>query len=886
MHRLSFMPFFSAVLLISSSIIAFAESQACEARQLATDNNQRFAATIGRLAAYSEQVTTRNLSNGIPVIIAEDRSAPLVAIQVWLGTGSIHEDEYLGAGISHAIEHMVFKGTETRPVGAIAREIQQLGGSINAYTAFDRTVFHTDLPANAWEAGLDILSDAVFNATFPEEEWVKEREVIFREMAMHLDNPDRALGYDLWRTAFRTHPHRHPVIGYAQVFESLTREDLLVFARRNYVPENIMVSVAGDIEATAVLGALERYFGIVPRRAWNQVVLNPELRQIAPRKSIVTDPALRTARMAIAFHTVSITDPDAVVLDVLAEVTGGGRAAQLYRETVEKGLAHNISAWSYSPAQPGLFGISASFEPENRTQLESVILASIEKWKQEGFTAGDIERAKARLLARELNGWQTTHGQASRLAAGMFFAGTVHYSSVYIDRLAQIEPKDLQAAAQKYLTTENRTTVWRLPAENGEPATPAAAEVSTQQLHRFTLSNGIPVAVRHDPRLPLAHVCIAIGGGVLLENDENSGISRLVSETMLRGNAKQTGSEIATAVERRGASLTAFSGMNSFGLRAGGFATDLPRILEIALDCLISPTFEHDEFENQRRRQLADIRREQERPMTLAQNNLNRHLFADHPYRLTAVGSLQAVEALTPACARGFLQAALLAGNIAVAVSGDVEPDSIRSILDNALGALPSGRRLPDAAADLHVSGDERIVIHSPHQQAIVLAGIPSVHLGSRRSEPLDFLQTYLSGMASPLFEDIREKRGLAYFTGAFHRTGPDTGAFVLYAGTHPDSVESVETALLEAFSATARNGLSGEEHERTLNRMLNDHARFLQGHAGVALEMALFELYGLGAEHVMNKPERLRAISSNDFRDAAQWLLEQRKVISIILPE
>ena len=511
---------------------------------------------------------------------------------------------------------------------------------------------------------------------------------------------------------------------------------------------------------------------------------------------------------------------------------------------------------------------------------------AIEEWKLTGFTANDVERARAGLLASELSGWQTIHGQASRLASGMFFAGTPHYSVSYIEKLAAVTAEDLQAAARKYLTAANRTTVWRLPPAEEAAFAPPGTGTAAPQLQRFTLANGIPVVIRHDSRLPIAHLCIALGGGVLLENDDNSGISRLVSETMLRGTRQLSGSEIAAAIEQRGATLNGFSGMNSFGLRAGGFATDFPTILEIALECLTAPAFESAEFERLRARQLADIRREQERPMTIAQNALFRRLFAGHPYRLTPAGTIESVATLTPEAARTFLREALLAGNIAIAVSGDVTVDMIRTTLEAQLGALPAGRRLPDTPARLNGTVDQRFVMHSPHQQAIVLAGMPGAPLENKRSDQLDFLQTYLSGMASPLFADIREKQGLAYFTGAFHRTGPAAGAFVLYAGTRAESVDNVETALLEALASTARNGLSDEEYERTLNRMLNDHARFLQGHAGVALEMALFELYGLGAGYVMNKPERLRQIKPEDISAAAQWLLDQRKVISVILPE
>ena len=200
------------------------------------------------------------LPNGLTVIVQEDRSAPVASVQAWCGTGSVDENEHLGAGLSHILEHMLFKGTKTRGPSAIVQAIQDVGGYINAYTSFDRTVYWIDVPKAGASIAIDLLSDTMMNSTLPLEEYAKEQEVIRREFAMGMDDPDRMAGQLLFATAFQRHPYRLPVIGLLDVFNQLTRDDVLQYYRTRYVPNNLTFIVVGDVSADAVYQQLDAFF--------------------------------------------------------------------------------------------------------------------------------------------------------------------------------------------------------------------------------------------------------------------------------------------------------------------------------------------------------------------------------------------------------------------------------------------------------------------------------------------------------------------------------------------------------------------------------------------------------------------------------------------------
>src|SRR5260370_32763003 len=188
------------------------------------------------------------LPNGLTIIVQEDHSAPVASVQAWCATGSIHEDQHLGAGLSHILEHMLFKGTKTRSTNVIAQKIQDVGGYINAYTSFDRTVFWIDVPKDGVATALDVLADAMMNSTLPPAEYLKEQEVIRREFAMNLDDPDRMTGQLLFATAYQRHPYRLPLIGQMEVYNQLTQEQVMLYYKTRYVPNNLTFIVAGECD--------------------------------------------------------------------------------------------------------------------------------------------------------------------------------------------------------------------------------------------------------------------------------------------------------------------------------------------------------------------------------------------------------------------------------------------------------------------------------------------------------------------------------------------------------------------------------------------------------------------------------------------------------------
>src|ERR1044071_63175 len=284
------------------------------------------------------------LPNGLTIIVQEDRSAPVASVQAWCGTGSVDEHEHLGAGLSHILEHMLFKGTKTSPANAIAQKIQNVGGYINAYTSFDRTVFWIDVPRDGVPVALDVLADAMMNSTLPAEEYGKEQEVIRREFAMGMDDPDRMAGLLLFATAYQVHPYRFPVIGEIEIYNQLTQEQVMQYYKTRYVPNNLTFIVVGDVDAEKVHQQLMDLFKPYPEKSLQPVFIPTEPPQLG-RREVHQEFATELSHISLAWHIPAVTNPDVPALDLLSTILGEGRSSRLYRRVREEaGLAEWQSA--------------------------------------------------------------------------------------------------------------------------------------------------------------------------------------------------------------------------------------------------------------------------------------------------------------------------------------------------------------------------------------------------------------------------------------------------------------------------------------------------------------------------------------------------------------
>jgi zinc protease len=829
------------------------------------------------------------LPNGIRLIVDEDHSSPVVSLQAWVGAGSITEGANLGAGLSHILEHMLFKGTTTRGNSEIAQTVQSLGGSMNAYTSFDRTVYYIDLPSDGWRTGLDVLADLIFRSTLPEDEYAKEQEVIRREFAMGFDDPGRTLQKLLFSTAFTTHPYRYPVIGHLDIYNQLTREDVLNYYRAFYVPDNITFIVVGHVNAPEVRDALTKLTADIPRRSLPQYIIQPEPRQLTRREAHQPFPT-ETTRMYMSFHIPGITDPDMFALDVLAQIAGQGNSSRLYRDLVQRRhLLQDIGAFSYTPAQSGLWGISATLQPGEKltaAEAESEILSILDQFKSRPVTAGELAKAKRQALVSKASERKTVSGRAASIGSGWTYARDVGFSDRYLLGIESVTAEDILRVANKFLHADNLTVVSLYPETDATTGPATTTTAIRADLTTETLENGAVVVLYPDPKIPLVTVRVVGRGGLLVETAETNGISQLTARLLDKGTLRRNAEQIAEEVESLGGSLSSESGNNSFSVSIEVLQQDLPIAIDLLSDLLLQSSFPQEEIDKERDRMLAQLKLELDQPMAIARNHLRPALFGSHPYGRNPLGNETTLAALTRQQIKNHHERLFQAKNIVFSVAGAFEPSEAVARLNRAFPktAVPTGApAFSETVPDFQGHG-QQIDVPTSKAQAIVQIGYPGIDIRSPDRAALELLDEALSDLASRLFIRIREKQSLAYFVGTGQIIGYDPGAFIFYAGTEASKSAHVKREILDEIRLMTTGGLDEAEFQRARAKLLGKRLLQDQASAIVAYKASLNELYGLGLNHEKVLLSEIQALTREAVLEAAQRYFSKPNFVSIIV--
>lgn len=823
---------------------------------------------------WREPVERTVLANGLTLLLKRDTSAALASVQVWVKTGSVHEGAHLGAGLSHYLEHMLFKGTGRRAGREISATVQAHGGYINAYTTFDRTVYYIDLPSEHTAMAIDLLADAVLHSTLPPDEAAREKDVILREIAMTKDDPDNRLWDALFATSFREHPYRQPIIGHRDVFSAVTREDLHGYYRARYVPNNLVVVVVGDIDLAATRAAVEQHFGVAPRVRLAPVLVPEESAQLAPRADHRFE-AVEITRAALAWPIPGLAHEDAPVLDLLAMVLGNGDSSVLWQEVREKaGLVHSIDASAWNPGTSGLFCISFTCDAVKREAAETAIRRVLAQCATRGFTASQLRKAMRQLVVGEINSRKTMSGQASRLGVAEVVVGDLDHSRTFFAHLSRVKPAGVRTALKKYLVADRLTAVSLNPIGAANALAPVVTSVAGEaEFSEVKLPNGARLLLQPDRRLPNLHLRLALQGGPLFEDPAKRGATALLATMLTKDTRTRSAAAVAQFIEEIGGSFYPFSGNNSIGLAAEVLPPDAARAIKVIADALLSPAFKPATFALERDAQIAALQQDDDDVVTLARKRLREKFFGAHPLAIDAHGTQVGVQALEPADLAALHRRLCVGANVVLAVAGDFDPRKLRPKLEAFLRQIPRGMAPESATAGrvfaLPASAGE-FVEQQPREQAVVLQAFPGPWVNGADFYVSEVADELFSGMASRLFERVREEKGLAYFVRSGRVLGLESGMFYFLAGTQPGREAEVLAEIDAEIARVQGGGVEPAELTRCQVRLKAARRQALQTNSARAMQAALNALQGQPINDWKNYDGRVDAITIADLADFA----------------
>ncbi len=403
-----------------------------------------------------------HLENGLEVLILEDHAVPLVTVQVWYRVGSRNERPGI-TGISHFLEHMMFKGTPKYGPGQYSQLIQRYGGTQNAFTSYDMTAYYSVLPAARLDLALELEADRMTHLLLDPEEIKSEREVVKEERRLRENAPTGPMYEQLGALAYIAHPYQWPVIGWMSDIESITRDELQAYYQTYYIPNNATVIIVGDVDVTATMAAVQRHFGDIPPGPPPPPVRPPEPSQMGERRTEIPRPTALAA-LAIGYHIPAFNHPDAFPLEVLSQILSEGQSSRLYQSLVyEQQLVTSINTNADLRIDPGLFTITSMVqEGKTPAEVEDAIYQQLDQLTAESITDRDMQKAINQAQSSFIFRQQSLQDQGFTIG---FFHMLQSYTVIneYIDRLRQVTKQDVERVARTYLTKRHRTVVTIVP---------------------------------------------------------------------------------------------------------------------------------------------------------------------------------------------------------------------------------------------------------------------------------------------------------------------------------------------------------------------------------------------------------------------------------------
>jgi zinc protease len=853
-------------------------------------------------SAFYDGIREETLPNGLRVVLKPVPGAATVTTFLAYKVGA-SDEELSATGLSHYLEHLMFKGTDKIMPGDIDRTTLRNGGHNNAWTSEDMTTYHFDFAADRWEAVLDIEADRMRNLRIDDKhEFQQEKGAVIAELDRNEDNP-----FDLERKTILPRlfgqgaPYGHPVIGERPHVRGATASVIKAHYDKWYHPNNAVLVVCGGFDPAKAMELIRAKLGPIPAGTLPDRKTAPVVKRTEP---IAYDfpSKFETPRLLIGYNTVPVEHSDEAALTVLATALSGGRTGRLYQTLVEdKQVASSASAHHAPGRYPGWFGVEVELLPDQSLAgTEELALAEIAKLAAAPLPDADLARVKRQILASDVFSKEGIHSLAEDIAVGVSLRGLeAHKKS--LAKIEAVTAADVQRVASTYLDPKTRVTVASKPKTGGggganeKPKTQRQAGTVTgssggydlTKTQKVVLPNGLTLLLLENHRLPLVAAQAFIRGVRLSEPKELAGVASLTGSLLDEGSATRSSREIAAAIESVGGELS----LSPSGGSVRVLTPDLDLGLGLLFDCLINAKFPADAFARLKAQSIAALDEAMQQPDSKAQMLFQSMVYGDHPLSRPALGTRETLKKLKVDDCRAFHRANFVPNRTVIAVVGDFDPAVVRATIEKLTADWkPNDTPVPAAPAMPKIEKlVERIVPNADAAQLYLYLG----HAGIRRSDPdyysllvMDYVLGTGPGFTDRLSSRLRDRNGLAYtvsasITGA---AGEEPGAFVGYIGTYPDKLTQVKTIFLEEFRRIRDEPAKDNEVEDAKRYLLGSIPFRITTSDNVAEQLLQIERFHLGFDYLDEFRKRVGAVTPADVQAVARKHLDPDKLILVVV--
>ncbi|MDD4202949.1 MAG: pitrilysin family protein [Candidatus Omnitrophica bacterium] len=823
------------------------------------------------------------MDNGLKVVFKPLPEKGLVSFYVKIKAGSGFEGRYAGTGITHFIEHMIFKGSEQMSENTLVDKVRIAGGHINAATTPDSTTFFVSVTSDNIFEIIDLLCEAIMEPAFDKEDFEKERDVIINEIRIGNDNPSREISKRLFDLAFIYSSYRFPIIGYEELFKTLSHDDLVNYHKRYYVPNNMVISIAGDMDVQKALERIRTSFGSY-HRALDPVATNQkEPSQLQKRVGQSFMP-INLAYMNIGFHSCSILNPDIYALNVLDSILGNGDSSILNTEIVKnKKLAFNVSSYNYSLLYDGLFIIGGIFLPENKGKIESEIFGIIDRIKNGELDDDVIEKAKNQIVSSYLNSLQSASLQASQMALGLMFLGNDDFSEKFVDEISKVKKTDVIEAAQKYLTENNMCEFTIFPDSLEKKDIEQLKQIQETNPVMIKLDNGIRVILRERKNVPIASISFLCLGGLREETETNNGISNLMAGLLLKGTKNRNEDHITSVLEQKGAYINSSSSLDCFSVNVDCQSKDLFFCMEILQDIILEPLFPEEEFLKAVDRTKGLIKKENDSAFQIGYKAMKKGLFGQSPYAMDPIGTENSLSTISVSQIKEIYEKQLVPDNIVISIVGDIDVEQTQKEVKKYFEKIPKKKR--DVLKDIsstQLSVEDDVQINMDKEASVYVIGFKGADLNNDDKYALDVLFSCMTGAGGRLFNVLRKDNALTYSQGGYSVSVVDDGFCYFYIYSSAETISKAKKILIEQIDRIFKDPFTSDEINAAKKTLIFDRKSAMQINSSQALLMASDELFGQGYDSYLDYSSRINSVNREDVMRVAKNYLDLTDSVSV----
>lgn len=837
--------------------------------------------------AYGAAPETRlaRLPNGMTILAAKDSRFPLASIRLLVHAGSAYETDE-EAGISHLLEHMVFKGTSSRPGGETARQIEAAGGYLNAFTSFDRTCYLTDMPADQWKLGMDVVRDMAFNPLLDPKDLEMEKEVVIAELKRYKDSPTSNLAESMLAATLNGTPYERPIIGFENTVRAITADHMRAYIRKFYQPQNMLLVVVGNVELESVMDEARRQFGSLENSAEIAVRDAVRVEDLASGPRVSVQPgAWNKVYLGLSFPAPVQRDMRSIDLDVLAYLLTGNGASWLSRKyQYEKQLVDSIHADNQNFAGAGIFSIVATLDADKLPQFWEELVKDLATLKATDFTEEELRCARVNVEDAFQREHESLESMASWMGFLQFEQGGLDAGPNMLTAYRRVTLADVQKALDTWIRPQRLNVQCIYPKSGTAPDLKTALEKSwpsggaegrqaaaaDEPLETIDLGQGRTLLLIHDTTMPYTSVNMEFTGGNALLPAGREGLAHLTAQTLTDGAGSLSSQEMEVYLCNRATSIATSADQETFSIslrQPSRFNADIFSLLK---SILTEPRFAPDDVARGKKQQLAAIVRQNDQPLGLAFSKLGKFLYPGHPYGYASLGTAADVAAYDVQDVKDFWSRQVRQPWV-LAVAGDFDR---QAVLDFAR-SLPVPR---DEAVSVPVpawGGEKTLKLALPERNQahllLIFKTVPSTH---KDLPAFSLLKEVLAGQSGLLFTELRDKQGLGYTVTAFTHMAAQSGYMAFYIGTEPDKLEQarqgfasvirqlqetpLEASLLKAGCAQMRGSyhrgrqlLSERSSEAATLTILNKPTTFLRDIMAKAEQLEPADLQALAKKYL-----------------------------------